>query len=137
MFAPGQKVVCIDDDFSNLPHALLLRYSDLPLKGVVYVIRDLVPGVSIGGDEGETVVYLVGIINEPNKHGIEPGYNAERFAPLQSDFDRLEENFGLDKPQPKRVEEKEEEFATIVEDAWRKSCDKMFWRETAPKILSL
>ena len=88
MFAPGQKVACVDDQF---PLGIEKIYTALPKKDVIYTVRDLVPGVSLQNTEGETAIYLVELVNSVNRHGIEYGFNAERFAPLQTDEDILEE----------------------------------------------
>ena len=87
MFAPGQKVACVDDQF---PLGIEKLYSALPKKDVVYTVRDILPGVSLQNTEGEVAVYLVELTNPANPHGIEYGFNAERFAPLQTDEDELE-----------------------------------------------
>ena len=78
MFLPRQKVVCVDDVF---PEAIKKFYWKLPVKGVTYTIRDLVPGVDIGGEGGEMCVYLVELINPCSDM---PPY-AERFRPLETD----------------------------------------------------
>ena len=82
MFAPGQKVACVDDQF---PLGIEKIYTALPKKDVIYTVRDLVPGVSLQNTEGETAIYLVELVNPENRHGIEYGFNAERFAPLETD----------------------------------------------------
>ena len=79
MFVPNQKVVCVDDKF---PLGIEKLYNQLPVKDQIYVIRDIVPGVSLAGSEGEVAVYLIGLVNPTNKVGVERGFNAERFAPL-------------------------------------------------------
>ena len=88
MFAPGQKVACVDDQF---PLGIEKIYTSLPKKDSIYTVRDLVPGVSLQNTEGETAIYLVELINPENRHGIEYGFNAERFAPLETDDETLEE----------------------------------------------
>ena len=88
MFQPGQKVACVDDQF---PLGIEKLYTSLPTKDEIYTIRDLLPGVSLQNSEGEVAVYLVELVNPANKHGIEYGFNAERFAPLQTDEDEAVE----------------------------------------------
>ena len=88
MFAPGQKVACVDDQF---PLGIEKIYTALPKKDVIYTVRDLVPGVSLQNTEGETAIYLVELVNPANRHNIEYGFNAERFAPLETDDEALEE----------------------------------------------
>jgi hypothetical protein len=84
MFLPRQKVVCVDDVF---PEAIKKFYWKLPVKGVTYTIRDLVPGVDIGGEGGEMCVYLVELINPCSDMPPYPerGFKAERFRPLETD----------------------------------------------------
>ncbi len=85
---PGQKVACVDDRF---PLGIEKLYQALPRKDEIYTVRDLLPGVSLSNTEGETAIYLVELVNPSNSHGIEYGFNAERFAPLQTDDETLEE----------------------------------------------
>ena len=88
MFMPGQKVACVDDRF---PLGIEKLYSALPRKDEIYTVRDLLPGVSLSNTEGETAIYLVELVNPANSHGIEYGFNAERFAPLETDDETAEE----------------------------------------------
>lgn len=81
MFQPGQKVACID---AQIPPQLWEFVKPLK-KDAIYTIRDLVPGISGSGEEGNVAVYLEEIVNTINDHGIERGYNAERFAHLQTE----------------------------------------------------
>ena len=87
MFATGQKVACVDDQF---PLGIEKLYTALPKKDVVYTVRDVMPGVSLKNTEGEVAIYLVELVNPANPHGIEYGFNAERFAPLETDEDEAE-----------------------------------------------
>ncbi len=89
MFMPGQKVACVDDRF---PLGIEKLYSALPKKDEIYTVRDLVPGVSLSNSEGETAIYLVELVNPSNSHGIEYGFNAERFAPLETVDETAEES---------------------------------------------
>lgn len=100
MFMPGQKVACVDDNF---PLGIEKLYKALPRKDEIYTVRDLVPGVSLSNSEGETAIYLVELVNPSNSHGIEYGFNAERFAPLNTVEDELEESV----PEESFVEEEE------------------------------
>ena len=97
MFVPNQKVVCVDDKF---PLGIEQLYNQLPVKDQIYVIRDIVPGQSLSGSAGEVAVYLIGVVNPTNKLGIERGFNAERFAPLN--YKEVDDLVG--------VEEREDEF---------------------------
>ena len=81
MFLPNQKVVCVDARF---PVGIEKLYFELPKEGTTYTIRDIVPGVGLTGDEGEVAVYLCEIKAPLNSHGIERGFRADRFAPLQT-----------------------------------------------------
>ena len=92
MFIQGQKVVCVDDMFTSEVRRI---YRALPVKGRVYVVRAigvgrgaLVPS-SPGASDGELVVYLVGLFNPDgearfSRSGLELGFKAERFAPLDT-----------------------------------------------------
>ena len=70
---------------------------------MIYTVRDLVPGVSLQNTEGETAVYLMELVNPVNRHNIEYGFNAERFAPLETDDEALEEEV----PEESYIEEHE------------------------------
>jgi hypothetical protein len=84
MFLPGQKVVCVDDVF---PEAIKRFYWKLPVKGVTYTIRDLVPGIDPAGAPGEMCVYLTELLNPCSDKPPYPerGFKAERFRPLETD----------------------------------------------------
>ena len=97
---PGQKVACVDDNF---PLGIEKLYQALPKKDEIYTVRDLVPGVSLNNSEGETAIYLVELVNPSNSHGIEYGFNAERFAPLETDDETLAEEV----PEETYIEEHE------------------------------
>ena len=88
MFLPNQKVVCVDGRF---PLGIEKLYSELPKEGTTYTIRDIVPGVGLTGEEGETAVYLCEITGPINAHGIERGFRADRFAPLRTVEETAEE----------------------------------------------
>ena len=88
MFLPNQKVVCVDGHF---PLGVEKLFSELPKEGVTYTIRDIVPGIGLTGEEGETAVYLCEINGPLNAHGIERGFRADRFAPLQTSEETAEE----------------------------------------------
>lgn len=95
MFLPNQKVVCVDDHF---PLGIEKLYSELPKEGVTYTIRDIVPGIGLTGEEGETAVYLCEITGPLNAHGIERGFRADRFAPLQTSEEEAAEELFLGLP---------------------------------------
>ena len=96
MFLPNQKVVCVDGKF---PLGIEKLYSELPKEGVTYTIRDIVPGVGLTGEEGETAVYLCEITGPLNAHGIERGFRADRFAPLQTTEEEAEEELVVGLPE--------------------------------------
>jgi hypothetical protein len=87
MFLPGQKVVCVDDRF---PLGIEKLYTSLPREGETYTIRDIVPGCDFNAEPGEVAVYLIELHNPANKLGIERGFKAERFAPLDN-IEEIEE----------------------------------------------
>jgi hypothetical protein len=82
----GQKVVCINDEFSALVKAI---YKQLPVKGKTYTIREVFLGrekVIKGGDSATVGLLLVELVNPPDplhKGQEELGFNSERFAPLE------------------------------------------------------
>ena len=84
MFHPGQKVVCVNGQF---PLGIEKFYTEVPKEGSTYTIRDIVPGISFRLEEGEISVYLIEITGPINAHGIERGFNVERFAPLNQSTD--------------------------------------------------
>ncbi len=95
MFLPNQKVVCVDARF---PLGIQKLYAELPKEGATYTIRDIVPGVGLTGEEGETAVYLCEFTSPLNAHGIERGFRADRFAPLQTDVETEEEELSVGLP---------------------------------------
>ncbi len=74
-------------------------YAELPKEGNTYTIRDIVPGVGLTGEEGEVAVYLCEIKGPLNAHGIERGFRAERFAPLETIEERAEEELSIGVPE--------------------------------------
>lgn len=97
MFTPKQKVACINATL----HPSLWQYVKPLVKDAIYTIRDVVPGIAPNGEKGNVTVYLEEIFNTVNDHGIERGYNAERFAPLQTDD--VEESIWETAPQEELV----------------------------------
>ncbi len=96
MFLPNQKVVCIDGKF---PLGIEQLYAELPKEGQTYIIRDIVPGVGLTGEEGEVAVYLIEIRGPLNAHGIERGFRAERFAPLSTTEEEAEAEMPVAHPE--------------------------------------
>ncbi len=82
----GQKVVCINDQFSAIVRAI---YKQLPTKGGTYTIREVFLGrekVVKAGDSATVGLLLVELVNPPDplhKGQQELGFNSERFAPLE------------------------------------------------------
>ncbi len=79
MFLPGQKVVCVNDAFSEVAKSL---YTSLPVRGVAYAVRSTKPCL----EPGDLCVYLIGLENP--RSSIEPylerGFDSKRFRPLDS-----------------------------------------------------
>lgn len=75
MFEINTKVVCVDDRF---PPGINDIYNALPRKGSIYTVRDVVPAQD-WSLKGTCAVLLVELVNRPNRHGIEPGFQCHRF----------------------------------------------------------
>jgi hypothetical protein len=91
MFDVGQKVVCINDDFSATVRHI---YKQLPIKDEIYTVREVSIGrsqVTSGAGGANDVSYLVLLQelhnpNDPYMHessGEEMGFRSDRFAPLE------------------------------------------------------
>lgn len=81
MFDVGQKIICVDDCF---PEAVLLYLRNLPKKGSVYTVRDVIPAQGWKGAE-MCAVLLVEIVNPPAPHRKqwgECGFAPHRFREL-------------------------------------------------------
>ena len=79
MFEIGSKVVCVNGSFPAGIHDI---FNALPAKGTTYTVRDIVPAQ--GFNLKETAgVYLTELVNRPNRHGIEPGFQCERFREVE------------------------------------------------------
>jgi len=82
----GQKVVCINDSFSQFVRAIYLQ---LPVKGKTYVVREVFLGrekLVKGGDSATVGLLLEELRNPPDPFHAgqqELGFSSERFAPLQ------------------------------------------------------
>lgn len=83
----GSKVVCINDVFEERWKKF---YRVLPVRDVVYVVRDVVLGVNGRGEPGEVCLYLVGLNNPHSDTPPYPerGFNAERFRTLETRTER-------------------------------------------------
>jgi hypothetical protein len=86
----GQKVVCVNDEFSP---AIRKLYTHLPVKDVTYVVRNVELGANAKGEPGEVCLHLVGLVNPPGTVAPhrERGFNAERFRPLDDIRIKVEE----------------------------------------------
>jgi hypothetical protein len=82
----GQKVVCINDSF---PQFILAIYTQLPVKGRVYTVREVFLGrekVVKGGETATVGLLLEELHNPPDPFHAgseELGFASERFAPLE------------------------------------------------------
>jgi hypothetical protein len=91
MFDKGQKLACINDDFSATVRRL---YRQLPRKDGIYTVRDVRIGrlnVTSAAGGGNAVSYLVLLeeLHNPDDPymrdgaGEEMGFRSDRFAPLE------------------------------------------------------
>jgi hypothetical protein len=91
MFDVGQKVVCINDDFSATVRHI---YKQLPMKDEIYTVRDVRIGraqVTSGSGGANDISYLVlleEIANPDDPYmaegaSEEMGFRSDRFAPLE------------------------------------------------------
>lgn len=118
MFQPGQKVVCVNDDF---PEWVRKLYAALPVKDSVYCIRGIAPGVALDLKTEDVAVYLVGVQN-PNSGKApfrEMGFKPERFAPLQElppveEYERV----GIGTTREQALERLKEEQNKLAESLW-------------------
>ena len=82
----GQKVVCINDGFSEFVRAIYLQ---LPVKGKTYTIRDVFLGrekIVKSGASATVGILLDEIVNPPDPFHAdkqELGFASDRFAPLE------------------------------------------------------
>jgi hypothetical protein len=82
----GQKIVCINDTFSDFIKAI---YTQLPVKGKTYTVREVFLGrekVVKGGDTATVGLLLEELRNPPDPFHVgqqELGFSSERFAPLE------------------------------------------------------
>ena len=82
----GQKVVCINDAFSQFVRAI---YTQLPVKGKTYTVREVFLGrekVVKGGETATVGLLLEELQNPPDPFHAgseELGFASERFAPIE------------------------------------------------------
>ena len=104
----GDKVVCVDDKF---PVGIEKFYDQLPVKDQTYVVRDIRLGA--GWDmQGDISVLLIGLVNPKaeSKAGLERGFRADRFRPLEElrDESRQRKEDSKTDEKPLEVEQPEE-----------------------------
>lgn len=91
MFDIGQKVACINDDFSPTVRHL---YKQLPRKDEIYTVREVSIGrsqvtSSAGGENDISYLVLLEELHNPDdpymheSAGQEMGFRSDRFAPLE------------------------------------------------------
>ena len=112
MFKPGQDVVCINAEFDNWAIAL---YENLPEKGKVYTIRDVIDQACepVGVTErskgkfpefvGRKIqaITLEGLINKVHPiTRIEKAFASHRFAPLIKEEEEVKEVVSIKPRQP-------------------------------------
>ena len=102
-FKIGQEVVCINDEFPAHVYAI---YDKLVEKGKTYIVRDVVDGVVPIAVDPKTkgsfpifhgpkmdTLYLDGVINKIDPVSRkEPGFAAFRFAPLNTEEEKVKES---------------------------------------------
>lgn len=81
----GSKVICIDDAF---PDFIGKFYNQLPKKGGIYTVRDMMPGHN-WKLEPEIAITLVELINPCSAKGPERGFNIERFRDLEEPLEDI------------------------------------------------
>jgi hypothetical protein len=119
MYESGESVVCVNDVFEPIHRKI---YRQLPVKGVVYTVRDCSIGRTRTGspDKAETYcVTLIEITNGPDPYmnpavAEELSFRADRFAPVveETEFERAS-NW---KPEPA---ERDRELVPAGEPNWK------------------
>jgi len=85
MFEVGEKVVCVNDDFSATVRHI---YRQLPRKDEIYTVRDVRIGrTQVTGGDVSYLVLLRELHNPDDPYmrdgaGEEMGFRSDRFAPL-------------------------------------------------------
>ena len=87
MFDPGEKVVCINDQFEALHRRL---YRSLPIKGETYTVRECSLGRTNTGSSNPGMSFRILLEEMSNDldpymdetHAEELGFRSDRFAPL-------------------------------------------------------
>ena len=93
MFQPGQRIVCINDQFDPIQQATI---PNLPQQDNVYVVRDAFQVTRNGTSSGIWALHLRELRNPmlPHPSGLgsfEPSFAAERFSRLKDDYAEVEE----------------------------------------------
>lgn len=87
MFEKGEKVVCVNDDFTATVRHI---YRQLPRKDEIYTVRDVRIGrTQVTGGDVSYLVLLQELTNPEDPYmaegaGEEMGFRSDRFAPLLS-----------------------------------------------------
>lgn len=108
MFYPGQKVICVNDDFGLVINALMKAAAGLtlqfPQKDKKYHIREIFDNegivVSVTLEEIWNPTFQIPVINKRR----ELAFRADRFAPINPSLEDVEE------------EELSEEIKELIED---------------------
>lgn len=74
----GDKVVCVDDNFGEDQEVLPEIFNEIPVKGQVYVIRE----VTTSAATMKPKLLLIGIVGKISRWGVEFGWMAWRFRKL-------------------------------------------------------
>ena len=91
-FHVGQKVVCINGDFTDFPH--FVGVVEFPKEKRIYVIRDIVLGFD--GKIYRPGLLLVEIQNRLGPKGVEYNFDPCRFRPLVERKSETDISFALD-----------------------------------------
>ncbi|HLB34635.1 MAG: hypothetical protein A3F67_05000 [Verrucomicrobia bacterium RIFCSPHIGHO2_12_FULL_41_10] len=101
MFEPGEKVVCINDQFEALHRRL---YRQLPTKGDIYTVRECSLGRTKTGGSDPGISYR--ILLEEISNDLDPymddaiaeelGFRSDRFAPLIGNEETAEMSLALE-----------------------------------------
>lgn len=89
IYTPGKKVVCINDDFSAMPQNNMKAFRQLPVKDVIYTVREFDdPSLKLEEINNPTVTMNVGGILMDQ----EGAFHKNRFAPLLEDREEMTES---------------------------------------------
>lgn len=85
-YAPGNRVVCVDDDFSELSEKSMKAFRQLPVKNAVYTIREFEdPSIKLEEIKNPKIkINMGGVLIDG-----EAGFHKSRFAPLLDNRNQL------------------------------------------------